>query len=124
MSVGVVVRKGVFKEPNLRPHLRHSVDEAGGKHHPETGYYATLHYAGIETEERAKEIKNALFRAGRGMGYAVDAKVHHDDSDGTWYVEFSAINKQHARAYVTARYGNNPSKWPYSPNRARKANPA
>lgn len=117
------MRKGVFKEPNCRAHLQHSVDEAGGKHDQATGYYATLRYAGCDTEERAKEIKNALFRAARGLGYSVDAKVHHDDSDGSWYVEFAAVNKDHARAYVTKKYGTDPARWPYHPNRAQKANP-
>lgn len=119
--MGHVVRKGQYREPNCRPHLQASIDQAGGKHDPATGYYATLRYAGCGTEERAKEIKDALFRAARGMRYSVDAKVHHDDADGTWYVEFAAINKQHARAFVVKRYGEDPEKWPYHPNRARKA---
>jgi hypothetical protein len=99
------------------------VDEAGGKFDPATGYYATLRYAGCETQERATEIKNALFRAGRGMGYSVDAKVHADDSAGNWYVEFSAVNKAHARAYVTSKYGKDPERWPYHPNRAQRGKP-
>jgi hypothetical protein len=37
--------------------------------------------------------------------------------DGTWSVEFRAINKAHAKAYVLAKYGADRSQWPYDPRR-------
>lgn len=106
------------KEPILDDHLRASIDAVGGVHDPETGWYGTLHHTGCETRERAKEIVQALFRAARYVQCSVAATVHPAD-DGTFYVEFKAINKAHARAYIVNKHGTDRSKWPYDPRRTK-----
>lgn len=102
------------KEPIMDTHIRASIAQANGSPDPETGFYATLHYAGIETEERAKEIRRALFRSARHEGVSVKADVHQAD-DGTYFVPFTAISKQHARAYVVNTYGTDRGGWAYDP---------
>ena len=105
------------KEPVLDDHLRASVERANGTPDPETGKYATLIYAGCESRERAKEIVRALYRSARYVKVSV-ATVIHPANDGTFNVEFTAINKAHARKYVLEKYGTDRSKWAYDP-RAR-----
>jgi hypothetical protein len=109
-------------------YIHAAIQLAGGAHHPETGAYGTLHYRGIETRERANEIKRALFRSASYMtkwkiaDVSMSATVHPAD-DGTFYVEFTPFNKAHARAYVVGKYGTDRSKWAYDP-RARNPKPA
>lgn len=98
-----------------------SINQAGGTCHPETGHYAKLVYKGCETKERAEEIKRALFRSAVYMhkhGHAnvsMSAKIVRRGNE--WDVEFLAINKEHAQAYVVRKYGEDRTKWPYSPRR-------
>jgi hypothetical protein len=109
------------KEPVLDHLVRASIDQAGGKHHPDTGHYATLVYKGIETRERADEIKRALHRCALYMhkkgiaSVGMSAKVLRDGNG--WKVEFRAVDKTMARKYVLQKYGPDRSKWPYSPRR-------
>lgn len=99
-----------------------SINSVGGVHHPETGYYGTLHYTGCESRDRAKEIVQALFRSASYMhrnklaDVSMSATVHPAE-DGTYFVKFAAINKAHARAYVVNHYGTDRSKWAYDPRR-------
>ena len=51
------------KEPVLDHYLQASVDQCGGQY-DENGHYALLVYSGCETRDRAKEISQALYRAG------------------------------------------------------------
>lgn len=102
------------KEPILDHLLHASVAHANGVH-DERGRYGELVYAGCDTRERAKEIRQAIFRAGRYTGHSVSATVvrngdHYD-------VHFRAINKTHAKQYMIERYGADRTKWPYSPFR-------
>ena len=103
------------EQPDLSAYVQASIDAASGTCDPETGHYATLHYTGIGTRERADEIKRALFRAARYLECSMSATVHRSD-DGYW-VEFRAISKKHARAYMIKKYGTNRANWPYSPRR-------
>ena len=107
------------KEPILDTHLQASIDQASGVH-DENGHYATLVYTGCDTRERAKEIVRALHRSGQHMGLSVSATVHPAD-DGTFNVQYKAIDKAHARAYVLAHYGPDRSKWAYDPRRKGNA---
>ena len=100
-------------QPDLSSHVRASIDAVGGQHDPQTGHYGELHYAGCSTLDRAKEIKRALFRAAGYHKVSMSAQIVQD-ADGSYRVVFKAINKEHARAYVKARYGDNP---PYTPRR-------
>jgi hypothetical protein len=103
-------------EPILDAHLQASVSQAGGVH-DSGGHYATILYTGCDTRDRAKEIVRALHRSGYHLGLSVAAAVK-PAVDGTFNVEYHAIDKAHARAYVLAKYGPDRSKWAYDP-RAR-----
>lgn len=105
-----------LKEPIMDEHVRASV-AAVEAFDPETGHYGTLHYVGCPTKERAAEIKQGLFRAAKRIGVSMSATVVKA-GDGTWTVEFRAIDKAKAREHVLAKYGSDRSKWPYDP-RAR-----
>lgn len=103
------------KEPVLDHLVVASVERAGGKHHPETGAYSELVYAGCATRERASEIKRALFRAAKHTGYSMNARVVKNGSE--FDVHFTAHDKALAKAHVLAKYGADRSKWPYDPRR-------
>lgn len=107
------------KEPILDDYLRASIDQANGQYDPETGHYATLHYVGCESRERAKEISQGLYRAARHVKCSVQATVLPAD-DGTYTVEFRAIDKSMARKYVLQKYGTNRANWPYDPRHKGK----
>lgn len=106
------------KEPILDSHLQASIDQAAGRHN-EQGHYSTLVYTGCETRERAKDIVRALYRSARYLKCSVSAMVK-PAGDGTFNVEYKAISKAHARAYILEKYGPDRSRWPYSP---RKGDP-
>lgn len=101
------------KEPILDSHLQASVDQAGGTY-DDQGHYALLVYAGCETRERAKEIVQALHRAGSHLKLSVSTKTVKAE-DGTFQVHFKAIDKVFAKRYVLEKYGNDVSRWPYNP---------
>lgn len=103
-------------EPILDDHLRASIDAADGSYDPETGHYATLLYTGCATRERAKEIVRALYRSARHMKVSVSATVLPAD-DGSFTVQFVAIDKSFARKYVLEKYGTDRGAWPYNPRR-------
>lgn len=103
----------------LDHYLKASIDQADGKHHPETGHYAELIYAGCDTRERAKEIRQALYRSGYHLKVSVMATVE-PAKDGTFQVRFRAVNKDHARKFVLDHYGNDSGRWPYQPRAASK----
>jgi hypothetical protein len=102
----------------LDEHILASVN-AVDTHDPETGSYQTLHYTGCVSEERAKEVRQALYRAAKRNGVSLMSTVLRAD-DGTWYVEFCAVNKAHGQKYVLEKYGRDRQKWPYSPIRGDK----
>jgi hypothetical protein len=105
-----------LKEPLLDEHVKASVNAVDGIPDSETGWYGTLHIADIESRERAKELKQALFRAAKRQGVSMNAEIK-DAVDGTLYIEFRAISKAHARAFIIKKYGPDRSKWPYDPRR-------
>jgi hypothetical protein len=92
------------------------MDAVGGVH-DEHGHYGLLVYAGIESSERAKEIKQALFRSGYHLKVSVSANIVKGTED--WQVHFKAIDKVHARKYILETYGPDRSAWAYDP-RAKK----
>jgi hypothetical protein len=101
------------KEPILDHLLHASVAHVNGVYHPETGHYGELVYAGCPTRDRAKEIKQALFRAGKHTGHSVTAWIVANGD--AFDVHFKAIDKTKAREYMLQHYGSDRSKWPYSP---------
>jgi hypothetical protein len=102
------------KEPILDSHLQASVTQANGVH-DELGHYAELVYAGCATRDRAKEIQQALHRAGNHLGFSVSARIEKNGDE--WQVRYKAIDKAHAKKYILEKYGNDRSKWPYDPRR-------
>lgn len=104
-----------YKAPNTNEHIMASV--AGGFADEERGFYRELLYTGCETQERAQEIKQSLFRCARRLGYSLTATIEAGPG-GTFDVRFRAIDKAKARAYMVARYGPDRQNWPYNP-RAR-----
>jgi len=103
-------------------YIRASIREAEGKCHPETGHYATLTIGGIESLAEAREIVRALHRSAlwlhknAGLNCSVSAKPRKLPGGG-YAVEFKAVDKDYARAYMVKQYGPDMSKWPYSPHR-------
>jgi hypothetical protein len=99
------------KQPILDEYIQASVNLTNGQYN-ELGHYGTLKYVGCETRDRANEIKDSLYRSARHFKVSLAYKVIHEKDD-TYSVEYTVVNKAHARAYVIEKYGNNPEKWPY-----------
>jgi len=98
------------KEPILDHYVHASIEAVNGVCDPDTGHYGTLVYTGSETLDRAKEIKQALFRSAYYMHShkIADVSMSADikkQPGGTYNVTFRAINKAHARMHVLAKYG-------------------
>jgi hypothetical protein len=102
-----------LKQPVLDSHIAASINAKDM--HPETGYYGELVYTGCKSEQRASEIKQALFRAAKRQGVSITAKVEKSGSE--WQVRFTVINKAHARRFVVSKYGTDRNAWPYNPRR-------
>jgi hypothetical protein len=97
-------RKGPFLDAEIMASVNHAEMDA------ETGKHGTLVYAGCESADRAKEIVRALHRAAQRQKFSVHTEVKKHG--GKWDVHFTAINKEHARRYVVAKYGSDRSAWP------------
>lgn len=106
------------KPPILDSYIQASVQQAGGRH-DEAGRYALLHITGLADRDEAAEHVRALHRSARYLGYSVTAKPVR--AGNGYRVEFSVIDKTHARKYVLAKYGSDRSKWPYDPRRRNGA---
>jgi hypothetical protein len=98
------------------------VQQAGGRHHPETGHYAPLTISGCKDIHEAREYVRALHRSGRYLtrwkvaDIGVAAKVVK--GQGTKYdIQFTAIDKSLARKHVLEKYGPDKAKWPYDPTK-------
>lgn len=115
-----------IKQPDMAEYVQASVDSVPA-FDPATGRYATLRYVGIESEQRARELVQGLHRAATRFGYSLhtnapSAKVSWpaNAEDGTWFIEYTCIDKACARAFVLAKYGADRSKWAYSPIKGDK----
>jgi hypothetical protein len=116
------------KEPVLDAYILASVEKAGGlgKHHPETGHYATLVIKGLASRDEADEYSRALYRCAHYLNrtgqlpVGMSAKIKR--AGNRYEIEFRAVDKTLARAHVMAKYGPDRSKWPYDPRR-RGGNP-
>ena len=111
------------KEPVLDDYVLASIEQAGGhgKHHPETGHYATLVITGLADREEAAEYVRALNRAAlflhkyKRADVGMSAKAERTATG--YQVRFHAVDKTLARAHVLRKYGSDRSKWPYDPRR-------
>jgi hypothetical protein len=99
-------------EPLLDDHIIASMSTPMN---PDTGFYGELIYAGCATEERAEEIKRALYRAANRQKVSL---VYTIEKSGKEYqVRFTAINKSHARRHQVAVHGKDRSAWAYDPRK-------
>jgi len=89
----------------------------GGLVDPQRGFYAERVYKGIETEDRATELKRSLFRCAKRLGYSIHVVVETMPGQ-EFQIRFRAIDKRAARAWMVRTYGPDRTKWPYNP-RAR-----
>lgn len=94
-----------------------------------------------QSEERAAEVKNGLYRSGRyycscgarnctrkhsniegcpdgGRRLSIQAKPVVDD-EGMLRVQFRVMDKRDAMRAVVAKYGPDPNKWPYFAKRKK-----
>lgn len=114
------------KPPVVDDHILASVEQAGGigRHHPDTGHYATLYIRGLASREEAAEWSSALYRCAHYLhrhglaDVSMSAKITRSaKKPGTWEIEFRAVDKTLARKHVMEKYGADRSKWPYDPRR-------
>lgn len=95
-----------------------SIEKANGVFDPATGRYATITHYGCETRERAEEVQRELYRCKWHLNKKLNPKIGISckivkQKDGTYNVDFFAVNLDHARAYVPKTYGSDKSKWAY-----------
>lgn len=92
------------------------------------GYGVVMSYAGIETAERAHDIRRGIYRcarhrkisaeAGRVSLAAEDNEMGiHRQSDGTYTLRYRVWSKASARKAHLARNGPDRSAWAYDPKR-------
>lgn len=104
------------KQPCTCEHVMTSVN--AGLADEAKGFYAEKVYVGVESPERALEIKRSLNRCAKARGYSMTAQVQRA-VDGTYQIRFRAITKAAGRAYMIAKYGADRKNWPYNPRRRR-----
>jgi hypothetical protein len=107
------------KEPVLDHIVQAAIDAVGGTYAEDTGHYGTLRYTGCADRDRAKEIKQALYRSARHLGVSLFYSIVKEEDD-TYSVEFTPVNKAHGRAHVVSKYGSTRDSWPYDPRAPKK----
>jgi hypothetical protein len=92
------------------------------------GWGQILKYEGIETIERAQEIRRGLYRCAKHREISMEggtvALAADDETmgirrerDGTYTIKFRVWTKAQARKAHLARYGSSRESWPYDPRR-------
>ena len=104
------------KEPVLDAHVLASIN--AGPMDAETGFWPEILYAGIETHDRAVEIKRGLYRSAKHLNVSMKADI--ESSGGGYQVRYRAISKKHARAHMVKTYGTDRSNWAYDPRQRNK----
>lgn len=101
-------------KPRKGPILDHYVQASieGGMN--DEGHYAELVYAGVEDQDRAIEIRRALFRSAKHLGVSLKCDVE-TDAAGIHHVRFKAIDKAVARAHIARQAQGDPSRLAYNP---------
>jgi hypothetical protein len=111
------------KEPISDDYILAAVSQAGGpgKHHPETGLYATLIIRGLKDRDEAGEWDRSLYRCAlwltRNRNADLSVSTSIKKSGDGYLIEFSVFNKTHGRAYLMSKHGTDRNKWPYDPRR-------
>jgi hypothetical protein len=97
------------------------------------GYGKPVVYHGIETPERAKEIKNGIYRCARHRKISAWVEWTHSgrvttksadwppdkQADGTYSLTFTVASKNAARKRHLEKYGTDRQQWPYNPRQAK-----
>lgn len=111
-------------EPVLDDWIKASINMSNGKCDPVTGAYTTLVINDLKSEAEANEYQKALYRSAHylhnpkrskrreSLNCSVTAKTY-PNADGTFRIEFTVFNKDHARIYVSKTYGDDHTKRPY-----------
>jgi len=92
------------------------------------GLGQVLVYSGIESEERAHDIRRGIYRCARHRGVSADAGTSTgaagDDEmgvrrakDGTYTIRYRLFDKRVARKSHLQRNGTDRSSWAYNPRR-------
>ena len=90
------------------------------------GYGKVLKYGGVETEERAHEIRRGIYRCARHRGVSAEAGKSvttssndemgvHREPGGTYAVWYRIHDKRVARKAHLERHGADRQSWPYNP---------
>lgn len=82
------------------------------------GFEVELRWAGIETHERARTLKNGLFNAAKLHKPPVSVSCEIVQEGKTWTIKFKLHDKRTGRAHVVSKHGTDRTQWPYDP-RAR-----
>jgi hypothetical protein len=105
------------KEPVLDHVLQACLDQAGGKHDPQTGRYGILHWTGCETRDRVTEIVRALYRSARHMNLSLPYPDVVKQPDNTFTIVVQPAHKSFGRKHQIATKGTDRSQWAYDPKK-------
>jgi hypothetical protein len=94
----------------------------------DAGWGQVLVYQGIETIERAQEIRRGIYRCAKHRNISAEAGTValaaeeeqmglHRTRDGTYTIKYRVWTKAQARKAHLARFGPDRSAWPYDPRR-------
>jgi len=111
------------KPPITDAYILAAVNQAGGvgKHHPQTGEYATLVLRGFADRDEALEWQRSLYRCAlflhkrRGIPVSVSVKMGRDGKG--WKLTYRVGDKTHARKYHLETHGTDRRRWAYDPTR-------
>jgi hypothetical protein len=105
-------------QPDFSPYVQASMNQVGGKFDETSGHYATLVYVDSENELPLADAKKALYRAAgyfKVSMFISNIEQYTEGDQRKYRITFQAVNKAHGRAAVVAKYGNDRTKWSYSP---------
>jgi hypothetical protein len=99
----------------------------------EQGMGKPLSYTGIETPERAYDIKKGIYRCSQHRGVSAYVEWQHSgrwttkstnwppdrQKDGTYTLRFTLVTKASGRKRHIETYGTDRANWPYNPRRGK-----
>jgi hypothetical protein len=111
------------KPPITDDYILAAVNQAGGvgKHHPQTGEYATLVLRGFADRDEALEWQRSLYRCAlflhnrRGIPVSMSVRMSRDGKG--WKLTYRVGDKTLARRYHLEQHGTDKRLWPYDPTR-------
>jgi hypothetical protein len=111
------------KPPVTDDYILAAINHAGGlgKHHPQTGEYATLVLRGFTDRDEALEWQRSLYRCAlfltRRRGIPVSMSVRMTRDGNGWKLTYRVGDKTFARAWHLAQHGTDRTQWAYDPRR-------